>query len=94
MRKLKQGSSSKEAQASSSKGVSRQEGRLASKQALGRHSVGAMPWRGLLYFIRETLDQSGLDVLMMDSKKKTFKQIELYVVSVSKHCKSCTLLAG
>ena len=31
-----------------SRQASRHVSRKASKQALGRHSVGAMPWRGLL----------------------------------------------
>ena len=45
MRELKRGSSSKEAQAREPKqGRAR---RQAGKQALGGHSVGAMPWRGL-----------------------------------------------
>ena len=33
-----------------SKKTSRQEGRKAGRQALGRHSVRAMPWRGLFLF--------------------------------------------
>ncbi len=54
MRELKEGSSSEAAQVSSEgaqarklKQGSKQARRQAGKQALGRHSVGAMPWRGL-----------------------------------------------
>ncbi len=54
VRELKQGSSSEGAQVSSEgaqarklKQGSKQARRQAGKQALGRHSVGAMPWRGL-----------------------------------------------
>ena len=62
MRELKRGSSSKGAQAREQKRGSSSEGALARKQeskkarrqageqALGRHSVGAMPQRGLLVF--------------------------------------------
>ncbi len=55
VRELKRGSSSKGAQAREPKqgspskvGESNQAIRQADKQALGGHSVGAMPWRGLL----------------------------------------------
>ena len=32
-----------------SKEAGRQVGEQVSRQALGKHSVGAMPWRGLLF---------------------------------------------
>ena len=39
----------KQADKQARKQASKQASNHASKHALGRHSVGAMPWRGLLY---------------------------------------------
>ena len=54
MSELKRGSSSEGAQAREQAG--KKVGKQASKQALGRHSVGAMPWRGLFFEIFIILD--------------------------------------
>ena len=45
-KELKRG---KQARKHASKQAGKQARRQAGKQALGRHSVGAMPWRGLLF---------------------------------------------
>ena len=55
-RELKQASkqasrqAGKQASRQAGKQASRQASKQASRQALGRHSVGAMPWRGLFNF--------------------------------------------
>ena len=60
--------------------AAKQAKRQAGKQALGRHSVGAMPWRGLFFcfFLKASL------MLMLSPRKKKLIYIFIYKFDIEK----------